>query len=375
MVEAPVISMDEDASALPLPAPLAASASAPHNDAALSVFGDADVDVDNLVVPRPYVANTRSLKLAEGLPLRKTAAHQTATAIHPAAKGSFGKVYCVTVDGKLAAAKRQTLDERSVREYVTSRSLTDCKYLLDVLDAYVDEDTGELCTLSDWLRGDTFEAYGKDGLKEKYLRDVALDLLRGLDHMHQRGYCHLDVKPDNFIVTERATVLIDFGNTLNIAEAEAEASADGQDGTVPCPRTNGCFTSPFVREDGRIRTDDLMRADLFGIGLSLVYGIVGFKRFRGNAAPMPDEPSLGLLSEELRDFLSCLLEQPTTGHRSPASASGHIRSAGEALRHPWLTGERLADRCCVLGNDAVSLQDQCAGEVVEGEDEGYFVME
>jgi tetratricopeptide (TPR) repeat protein len=61
--------------------------------------------------------------------------------------------------------------------------------------------------LDEWVRDGAFHAVD--------LHDVALDLLRALDHVHRQGFVHADVSPLNVVVGERAgrmgCQLLDFG--------------------------------------------------------------------------------------------------------------------------------------------------------------------
>jgi eukaryotic-like serine/threonine-protein kinase len=53
-------------------------------------------------------------------------------------------------------------------------------------------------------------------------RRLAADLLAALEHAHQRGIVHRDVKPDNIVLSARGAVLLDFGIARAVETIGAE---------------------------------------------------------------------------------------------------------------------------------------------------------
>lgn len=62
-------------------------------------------------------------------------------------------------------------------------------------------------------KGDLFGyIQGQDAFEEKYLRYMLRQLLAGLDHIHENGFAHLDMKLENVYLTEQFVIKIaDFG--------------------------------------------------------------------------------------------------------------------------------------------------------------------
>jgi serine/threonine protein kinase len=65
--------------------------------------------------------------------------------------------------------------------------------------------------------GDLVTRVGKQRLTEHQAHSALLGMLTGLAHMHERGFVHRDVKPENVLVAADGTVkLADFGITANL---------------------------------------------------------------------------------------------------------------------------------------------------------------
>ncbi|XP_026462648.1 obscurin-like [Ctenocephalides felis] len=56
---------------------------------------------------------------------------------------------------------------------------------------------------------------------EQTVSVVAAQILDGLQYLHWRGYCHLDIQPDNIVVTSPRSAqikLVDFGSARHVSK-------------------------------------------------------------------------------------------------------------------------------------------------------------
>jgi serine/threonine protein kinase len=56
---------------------------------------------------------------------------------------------------------------------------------------------------------------------------ICYDIADALDHMHQRGYLHCDLKSNNVLVDENKGYLIDFGKVCEISRPKAQGRYEG----------------------------------------------------------------------------------------------------------------------------------------------------
>lgn len=142
---------------------------------------------------------------------------------------------------------------------------------------------GELLSdfVSPWFRG----------LSLRDLSDIAQQMLAALGHVHDEGYLHKDISPDNIILMpDGAAKLIDFGSAASI---EAQNSSDPM-----LVVKAGYSPHEFYRADAEVGK----ASDLYQLGATLRHCITGKRpvesiarlmaKARGQADPLPPMPRL-----------------------------------------------------------------------------------
>ena len=83
---------------------------------------------------------------------------------------------------------------------------------------------------------------------------VAIHLGAALEHMHAKGFLHMDVKPGNVIVVHGRPVLFDFGS-MRVTEDPRPPRIDG--------------TDPYIAPEEALLTTVGAPADAFSLGVTL----------------------------------------------------------------------------------------------------------
>jgi len=195
--------------------------------------------------------------------------------------GGFGTVYAA-VDERLdrdVAVKvipaGAPAPERASREALAAARL-DHPGVVAVFDAGQDGEARYL--VSELVRGRTLDTLAAAGeLSDRDVLRVGLALAGALEHAHDRGVIHRDVKPQNMIVPDRprsarsAAKLTDFGVAHLAGDAPITRTGDVV-GTL-------AYMAP-EQADGH-RVDE--RADLYSLALVLYEGLAGVNPVRGGS--------------------------------------------------------------------------------------------
>lgn len=136
----------------------------------------------------------------------------------------------------------------------------------------------------------TILAQCKIPLEETVLLKYGNQLKRAIQHMHENGYCHLDIKPSNVFLLEGKCYLGDYGAAMPVGQEIME-----------CTRNYYPTDFPHLAEK---KTDYLLLAKT----LLEMYGEI-----ESPVKPMSTEEILGAIqgvkTEAVRDFLKSCLDE------------------------------------------------------------------
>jgi serine/threonine-protein kinase len=161
---------------------------------------------------------------------------------------------------------------------------------------------------------------------------MAVQVATALDHAHERGIVHRDVKPDNVLLDEDGNALLtDFG--IATALSHGRLTATGRAMGTPHYMSPEQAMGKLV--DGR--------SDLYALGVVMYEGLVGFPPFDGadpfsvgykhvHEAPVPILDVDSSLPPELAKLvMRCLSKEPNVRHaRGRDLADALLQFLGEA---------------------------------------------
>lgn len=123
----------------------------------------------------------------------------------------------------------------------------------------------------DYLPSGTVHERMQSGMSTAEVLQVLRQIALALDHVHNKGYVHCDIKPENILFREDGTaVLTDFGVAKSVAAAVQGSSAGTIIGT---PHYMSPEQSRGLALDGR--------SDLYSLGVVFYEMLVGAVPFRG----------------------------------------------------------------------------------------------
>lgn len=248
--------------------------------------------------------------------------------------GGMGDIYRAydRLTGQTVALKRITLSGRSTflnphydtKDFRLSfalefKVLASLRHpnIINVLDYGFDEDRTPFFTLELLEDSQNVVEYAKQQNRSKRI-DLLIEILQTLTYLHRRGVIHRDLKPDNVMVVDNHTKLLDFGLAL-VRDATTQQNY-GIAGTI-------AYIAPEVVK-GIAASES---SDFYSVGMIAYEIFVGHHPFSmANLASLlsssvMDVPDTSMLDDDLAVILDTMLA------KDPIDRYGNAYDAIEAL--------------------------------------------
>jgi serine/threonine-protein kinase len=139
-------------------------------------------------------------------------------------------------------------------------------------------DEGQPYLVVEFVEGQTLGGLLEHGpLDARRAARIAIQVLSGLEHAHERGILHRDMKPANLMIVE-AVGYDDFVKILDFGLAKIIDEADRREVTV---HGVALGTPGYMSPEQAAGMPSDLRADLYSVGAVLYHLITGIKMFEG----------------------------------------------------------------------------------------------
>nr|XP_015804148.2 myosin light chain kinase, smooth muscle isoform X2 [Nothobranchius furzeri] len=247
--------------------------------------------------------------------------------------GKFGLVFKLThkETGHVCAGKyykgRRAKEREAARQEIEMMNDLHHPKLVQCLAAY--DHKPEMVMVMEYIAGgELFERIVDDNFEhtepasERYMKQI----LEGIAYMHEKNIVHLDLKPENIVCVDpngTSIKIIDFGLARKL------------DDLTPLRVMHG--TPEFVAPEVINYEPVCLATDMWSIGVICYILLSGESPFQGNSDTETlalvtaaqwefDEESFEDITEEAKDFISCLLNKDPRRRKS----------CEEALAHSWV---------------------------------------
>jgi len=190
------------------------------------------------------------------------------------------RVVAIKLLPRKAVADRQAV-KRFRREVRTAAKLTHAN-IVAALDA--DEVRGTHFLVMEYVDGSDLDQYVKANgpLSIRDAIDCLVQAARGLEHAHETGIIHRDVKPSNLLIDTAGTVkVLDMG-LARATNPEVQEDSLAQSSITSTGAVMGTvdFMAPEQAVDSKVVDH---RADVYSLGCTLFFLLTGRKPFRGSS--------------------------------------------------------------------------------------------
>jgi len=290
--------------------------------------------------------NGKAELIPRGTPLRYTILEKLQKTIHggiwKAKDNLTGEVVIAKISRLIS---RRTSAESPSREKLVldslHKELKQNQHVIRLLDSFPLVHRGRkcLCLILEYaeggdLMGKVLETQAQ-GLSEREARAYFVMVAKGLQCLHIRNVCHLDLSPENVLLTKQGNAKIaDFG--------QAELGTSLRVSPTDCMRQKVRYRCPEIAT--KLEEYDGRKADIWSLGVTLWVALTGKFCYE---APRPSDPGYRMISQGtdgIRCWLvrsgviapsDCLLDLLTVLLQLEPSRRPTIE---EVLTHPWCKG-------------------------------------
>jgi len=258
-------------------------------------------------------------------------------------EGGFGKVFKVKqrLGDEVFASKHIKTVKKKQRENAKAEiellKTMSSPFVITFVEAF--ESDKKVIMITEYLDGgELFERVVDEDfqLMESECCLFTKQICRGLQYLHSNAIVHLDIKPENIVITEKGgknIKIIDLGTALRLSSSEKVQAMVG--------------TAEFVAPEVVNYDDISMKTDQWSLGVLTFILLSGASPFLSddeddqktlNSVAMAkydfDYEEFDIVSSDAKDFISRLLRK----------RSENRMSSSECLEHSWLEEKEIGNK-------------------------------
>jgi len=247
------------------------------------------------------------------------------------------KILDISLPGKALVHGQSTIEQ--VEKELTVILGLNHPNLLDLIDVYFDEANSKCYLVTSLARGGTLKDAidCRGSFTEDDAKSIMGGILKGLDHMHNRGIAHRDLKPDNILILDKyettKVIIADFGMAKKL-DPNSQHTVCGTPLYIAPEVITRPQSAEMTEKCGKSEYDT--RADVWSCGVLLYQLLSGSPPFSGetigqlffqikSGAYDFRDPAWALVSEEAQNLVRDMMKLDPR-QRLTAKAS---------LEHPW----------------------------------------
>ena len=217
--------------------------------------------------------------------------------------------------------------------------------IVRVFDVF--EQFGTAYYVMDYIDGQNLkqfiEQHGK--LTLPMARNIIFQLLEALKEVHNRGWLHRDIKPDNILLSiDNRVVLIDFGSARTFEQGKTQSHT-----TILTPGYAPIEQYSDVAKRGQF-------SDIYSLGATVYFMLTGKKPVSATDRALVEFPSINSINSEVNKNLNAIIFKCM--HMAPEKRFQTIDDLEKALteEHLWTIGDTKVDS--IIPPDPVVLEDK-----------------
>ena len=133
-------------------------------------------------------------------------------------EGAYGSIYKVTINNEIKILKKIKTDHYFDEEYLVSKFIKPNTNICKCIAKYETKKYKYLL-FPYYSNGDLLDYLSNKSITEKIVKKFVFEMLLSIKNLNNIGYCHLDIKLENFLVdNDEKLVLTDLGSIKKLDE-------------------------------------------------------------------------------------------------------------------------------------------------------------